>query len=160
MSLKKEENNNKIMYKEVEKLIIYGKDTQENVNQIMKMIAEMDEPYSNDIGDNLLMISARKSMNLISKTIFNYFIEKGNYKEIKHINEDLENVLMIFVKRNNIDLFKEIVKNENLKSMLEQKNKYGKTIFSFIKDYGRTEMLEILEKNNMSQNTLQKQKLI
>lgn len=160
MSLKKEENNNKIMYKEVEKLIVYGKDTQENANQIMKMIAEMNEPYSNDIGDNLLMISARKSMNLISKTIFNYFIEKENYKEIKHINEDLENVLMIFVKRNNIDLFKEIVKNENLKSILEQKNKYGKTIFSFIKDYGRTEMLEILEKNNMSQNTLQKQKII
>lgn len=160
MSIKKIEVTNETIYKEVEKLILYGKDSQENATKLLEIIQKMDESYSNDIGDNLLMISARKNMNLISTEIFNYLIQTENYKEIKNTNEELENVLMIFVKRNNVKLFEVIVKNENLKSMLEQKNKYGKTIFSLIKDYGRNEMLEIIDKNNVNPLNVQKQKLV
>lgn len=159
MSIKKTEVTNEIIYKEVEKLIIYGKDTQENADKLIELMKKMDESYSNDIGDNLLMISARKNMNLISTEILNYFIQIENYKEIKNTNEELENVLMIFIKRNNVKLFEAIVKNENLKSMLEQTNKYGKNIFSLIKDYGRNEMLEIIKKENINHLTIQKQKL-
>lgn len=159
MSIKKVEITNQTRYKEVEKLILYGKDTQENANKLIELIQEMDESYSNDVGDNLLMIAARKNMNLISNEIFNYFIQTENYKEITHVNEELENVLMIFVKRNNLKLFESIIKNENLNSMLEQKNKYGKTIFSMIKDYGRNEMSEMIEKKDTNHLTIQKQKL-
>lgn len=159
MSAKQTEIANKTIYDEVEKLIIYGKNTKETATQLIELMKKMDEEYSNDIGDNVLIISAKKSMSLISSEVLHNYIKNENYEQIKYINEDLENVLMIFIKRNNVELFEIIVKNEHLTSMLEQKNKYGKTIFSFIKDYGRNEMLDILKKYNINQTNIQKQKV-
>lgn len=137
---KESKNSNK----EVQDLIFYSKDTTQVAEKVSKMIEEIDFTIKNDIGDNLLMLSARRNMQHISETMFDYLLSKNEYKHILDSNNENENLLMVLVKKGNFNLFEKAIKNKNLVSMLNQTNKFGKTIHSLAKDYNRKEINELL----------------
>lgn len=144
--MKKE--NDKIN-KEIENIIFYLKDTPELADKVSLIVNEIDFNIKNDIGENILFLAVRRNMKHVAETMFNYLVNNNLYDIIKEKNNEKENLLMLLVKKDNENLFKEIIKNKELLGMLNEINKFNKTVNSLIKDYKRDNMQALINEKTI-----------